>query len=377
MPRQSDLKFVFTSASSVPFDVIKFNLKEGISECFELRLDLVSINPSVDFGQILDRPALLTIWHGDMPVRYVHGIVTAFVQGDTGFRRTRYSVLIEPSLKRAEFCSDWRITRQRTIPQLLQQLINEQGISDYEQRLYGTHLPREYCVQPGETTLYHCDRIPAARDYEEQLPGNQGKVNPYTATTIEARNAAAADWQRVTVTSVDREGFYQRVTTMESPNQARQRRMNAPLKDQDSISFHSAIPANPEHSRRALAYDVAIGQARSLEDPAFYAYLCRVADWRLGWNKAKLASGQYGQKVIDNGTLSDAASETDLAFLAQEPADIRALIQATAAYRQNGKLPRTAHDAPLPGLVATQTVYERDKGKPVRMGGVPPSLKPL
>ncbi len=161
VPRQSDLKFVFTSASSVPFDVIKFNLKEGISECFELRLDLVSINPSVDFGQILDRPALLTIWHGDMPVRYVHGIVTAFVQGDTGFRRTRYSVLIEPSLKRAEFCSDWRITRQRTIPQLLQQLINEQGISDYEQRLYGTHLPREYCVQPGETTLYHCDRIAA------------------------------------------------------------------------------------------------------------------------------------------------------------------------------------------------------------------------
>ncbi|WP_322006168.1 effector protein Tle3 domain-containing protein, partial [Paraburkholderia tropica] len=91
-----------------------------------------------------------------------------------------------------------------------------------------------------------------------------------------------------------------------------------------------------------------------------------VADWRLGWNKAKLASGQYGQKVIDNGTLSDTASETDLAFLAQEPADIQALIQATAAYRQNGKLPRTAHDAPLPGLVATQTVYERDKGKPVR-----------
>ncbi|MDE1139275.1 MAG: contractile injection system protein, VgrG/Pvc8 family [Paraburkholderia tropica] len=153
MPRQSDMKFVFTSASSVPFDVIKFNLKEGISECFELRLDLVSINPSVDFGQILDRPALLTIWHGDMPVRYVHGIVTAFVQGDTGFRRTRYSVLIEPSLKRAEFCSDWRITRQRTIPQLLQQLINEQGISDYEQRLYGTHLPREYCVTAGQKLL--------------------------------------------------------------------------------------------------------------------------------------------------------------------------------------------------------------------------------
>ncbi|WP_321854616.1 T6SS effector phospholipase Tle3 domain-containing protein [Paraburkholderia tropica] len=245
--------------------------------------------------------------------------------------------------------------------------VTNEGINPLESRVVGT--PPNV---PGMNT-----KIPAARDYEEQLPGNQGKVNPYTATTIEARNAAAADWQRVTVTSVDREGFYQRVTTMESPNQARQRRMNAPLKDQDGISFHSAISANPEHSRRALAYDVAIGQARSLEDPAFYAYLCRVADWRLGWNKANLDSGKGAKKDIGNGTLSDTASETDFAFLAQEPADIRALIQATAAYRQNGKLPTTAHDAPLPGLVATQTVYERDKGKPVRMGGVPPSLKPL
>ncbi|WP_322006171.1 effector protein Tle3 domain-containing protein, partial [Paraburkholderia tropica] len=89
-----------------------------------------------------------------------------------------------------------------------------------------------------------------------------------------------------------------------------------------------------------------------------------VADWRLGW-------GHRDQKAYRNPNVAkdvqnDQPSETDLAFLAKEPADIQALIQATAAYRQNGKLPGTAHDAPLPGLVATQTVYERDKGKPVR-----------
>ncbi|MDH0739403.1 hypothetical protein ACNPPY_28425 [Achromobacter sp. AGC78] len=34
----------------------------------------------------------------------------AFTQADTGYRRTRYRlVVVEPSLARAALCSDWRI----------------------------------------------------------------------------------------------------------------------------------------------------------------------------------------------------------------------------------------------------------------------------
>ncbi|ULU23588.1 T6SS effector phospholipase Tle3 domain-containing protein [Dyella terrae] len=76
----------------------------------------------------------------------------------------------------------------------------------------------------------------------------------------------------------------------ETPNEAARRwqRVEVPL------SFHSAIPANPMHSQRVLAYDVAIGPTLSVMEEGFYAYLCRVADWRLDWQKTN--AGWTNQK---------------------------------------------------------------------------------
>ncbi|WP_321854231.1 contractile injection system protein, VgrG/Pvc8 family, partial [Paraburkholderia tropica] len=136
MPRQSDLRFTFEVINGPRFDVVEFEHEEALSECFRLSIDLYSTDPAVDFGQVLDQPALLTIWRAETPVRYVHGIVHAFVQGETGFRRTRYSATVQPDLRRADLYSDWRIHQQVNIPQLLENRIKELGITDYEQRMY-------------------------------------------------------------------------------------------------------------------------------------------------------------------------------------------------------------------------------------------------
>ncbi|MGV8403603.1 contractile injection system protein, VgrG/Pvc8 family, partial [Pseudomonas aeruginosa] len=63
------------------FEVVEFELREALSETFHLAVELTCTNPAVDFGQVLDRPARLTLWRGDTPVRYVHGAVSSFVQG--------------------------------------------------------------------------------------------------------------------------------------------------------------------------------------------------------------------------------------------------------------------------------------------------------
>ncbi|WP_343665180.1 type VI secretion system Vgr family protein [Paraburkholderia tropica] len=161
MPRQSDLRFTFEPASGLQFDVLEFDFNEALSETFSLRLKLSSINPAVDFAQILDQPALFTLWRGNTPARYVHGLVSLFEQGETGFRRTRYHAVVEPTLARASLRSNWRIHQQKIVPQILQTLMSEQGITDYEQMMFLEHLPREYCVQPGETTLEHIFRLSA------------------------------------------------------------------------------------------------------------------------------------------------------------------------------------------------------------------------
>jgi len=134
IPIQSDLRFTFAIGDE-SFEVIEFALQEGGSETFLLEVDLASANPPIDFGAVLDRATLLTLWHGDTPVPYVHGAVSAFAQRDTGFRRSRYSAIVEPRLARLELSSDWRIFQSQSVPQITDAVLKADGLNQgYEQR---------------------------------------------------------------------------------------------------------------------------------------------------------------------------------------------------------------------------------------------------
>lgn len=95
MPRQSELRFSFKPlAGKAAFEVVSFTLEEGISTPFKLSLELASEDANIEFGELLDQPGLFTLWDGEQPVRYVHGVVSTFSQGETGFFRTRYRAVI-------------------------------------------------------------------------------------------------------------------------------------------------------------------------------------------------------------------------------------------------------------------------------------------
>ncbi|WP_448195066.1 type VI secretion system Vgr family protein [Pseudomonas aeruginosa] len=159
MSIRCDLRFTFTAGPEA-FEVVEFRLVEGLSETFHLDVDLSCANPAVDFGQVLDRPALLTIWQGGQPVRYVHGSVTSFQQGNTGFRRTRYRAIVEPRLARLQLASDWRIFQTLPVPDIAQAVLKKHAITlDYEQKVTNAHAPREYCVQAGDTDYHFVERI--------------------------------------------------------------------------------------------------------------------------------------------------------------------------------------------------------------------------
>ncbi|MBM1196841.1 effector protein Tle3 domain-containing protein [Pseudomonas weihenstephanensis] len=148
------------------------------------------------------------------------------------------------------------------------------------------------------------------------------------------------------------------VTRSETPYEARlrlQKEYNEPL------SFHSAIPNNPEHSRQVLAYDVAIGAGESVDDVTFYAYLCRVADWRQDW------------KAKDKGGRSQADAEIEmpeesaLVFYRIENDQNRFLIDSTVAYRLSGDFPTTV-GSHIPSLVVSQTSASREASKSSTVG---------
>ncbi|WP_313371493.1 DUF3274 domain-containing protein [Achromobacter animicus] len=194
--------------------------------------------------------------------------------------------------------------------------------------------------------------------------------NPYL---IEENSEWAADWHRVAHVKPLGHGRYDAVFE-ETPNQARRRMMDAPAGSNEAISFHSAIPMSAMHSRRAVAYDLAIGQACSIDDEVFYAYLCRVADWRLSWKK-NYRDGR--DETALNSSEADQPNNALVALYRAENEINKRLIDATDLYRSNrlpeqnaagiagsaggGFLPGSTLSAPIPILVVSETVSERER----------------
>ena len=100
MATQSDYPYTLDAGEKYPFDVVSFKLIEGLSEPFKLELMLSSFNPNVSFSSLIDTPVTFTFWQGDKVIRYLHGIVTGFGLGKSGFIRTHYQMVMEPSLVR-------------------------------------------------------------------------------------------------------------------------------------------------------------------------------------------------------------------------------------------------------------------------------------
>ncbi|WLG93451.1 type VI secretion system Vgr family protein [Pseudomonas sp. FP198] len=161
MPRQSDLRFTFMPLKGDLFEVVSFTLEEGLSQPFKLGLELASHNAAIDFNRVLDLAGLFTIWRGETPVRYVHGLVSSFTQGDTGFRRTRYTAVVEPTFSRFGLRSNWRIFQGQTVPDIITGVLAEQKLTDIRTEICFEHQPREYCVQAGETDLDFIARLAA------------------------------------------------------------------------------------------------------------------------------------------------------------------------------------------------------------------------
>ncbi|MBN3228221.1 type VI secretion system tip protein TssI/VgrG [Pectobacterium brasiliense] len=143
------------------FAVVDFQLSEALNQPFALSLNLASALPDIDFGAVLDQPCELLVWYEGELQRRVSGIISAFAQGDTGFRRTRYQAEVRPALWRLGLRTNARIFQAQKPEVIIGTLLEESGITDYAFALRHDHAPREYCVQYRESDLAFVTRLAA------------------------------------------------------------------------------------------------------------------------------------------------------------------------------------------------------------------------
>lgn len=118
------------------------------------------------------------------------------------------------------------------------------------------------------------------------------------------------------------------VQVQEGKNVARQRWQN----EYSPKSFHSVIFGSRKNHRHVTAYDLSIGSGKAVSNPAFKAYLCAVADWRL---KIPTTS-----EPIRPGILTYRKFITNFAtYFSCEEEWCAQLIRGNSDYYSNGTLP--------------------------------------
>ncbi|EFO30245.1 type VI secretion system Vgr family protein [Roseibium sp. TrichSKD4] len=161
--QDQDIAFSFTvpAAGDTALLVYDFTVSEALFGLTEVDVQLASDDPNVDLHALLDTPATLTIHHKYLGLRHYAGVIAQISRGEEGFHRTLYSITLLPMLHRLAHGSDCRIFQQKSVPDIIKELLKEHGIEDVKWSLTGSHEAREYCVQYRESHLDFIDRCAA------------------------------------------------------------------------------------------------------------------------------------------------------------------------------------------------------------------------
>ncbi len=149
------------SAVSSALRVVRFVGTEAISQPYRFEIELVSDDPEIDFSDVIDQPATLTMYRGDAPSE-VDGIVTSLQQlhqtGKQSEFRYGYRAVLEPRLSRLTFSMQSRVFQNRTVEEIVAQILDEAGV-DVEFDLTDSSALREYTTQYKETDLAFVQRL--------------------------------------------------------------------------------------------------------------------------------------------------------------------------------------------------------------------------
>lgn len=141
------------------FKVLAFKGNEAISQLYAMHVELLSDNRNVDLEPLLNQPAFLQF---GLQGEGIHGLIDDIEVGDSGKRLTHYHLILRPCLYHLQHRHNQRVYQNLTVPQIIAKVLKEHGIQADQ---FGFNiapkpsLPREYCVQYGETDFEFVQRI--------------------------------------------------------------------------------------------------------------------------------------------------------------------------------------------------------------------------
>ncbi|KVF57276.1 type IV secretion protein Rhs [Burkholderia cepacia] len=143
-------------------DDLKFHTLDGSDELgrlFEFRIEALADSHSLSLKDMLGKPVTVRIEQQDLSTRYLNGIVArASLAGQRAERYYGYELIVRPWLWLATRRSDCRIFQNKTVPEIVQEVLSTYGFP-IESHLAETYVPRDYCVQYNETDAAFVSRL--------------------------------------------------------------------------------------------------------------------------------------------------------------------------------------------------------------------------
>ena len=132
--------------------------EEGVSDLYHYSLELISERDDVAPADLLRKPVAVTVALSEGE-RKIHGLIRRFTQRDQRDDLTSYSAEVVPWLWFLTLSQDCKIFQNKSVLDIVKEVFDGLGYSDYDIRCSNSYQPREYCVQYRETHFNFVSRL--------------------------------------------------------------------------------------------------------------------------------------------------------------------------------------------------------------------------
>lgn len=137
-----------------------FSGREEMSRLFSYDLEFLSENNAIDAKAIVAKNITFSVEFPDGSPRYFNGFVSRFAYCGRGDRLSRYKAQMVPWLWFLTRRSDCRIFQEKSLTDIIQEVLSNAGFTDFETtEIKGQHPTWEYCVQYRETDFNFISRL--------------------------------------------------------------------------------------------------------------------------------------------------------------------------------------------------------------------------
>lgn len=152
-------KFHFTIfGSKYKTAVQRFSIEEAVSECYTVKLWLVS-EDQIAPDEVLENEALLTLTGQDED-RHFHGVINQISLTGQDGRFYLYQANLVPSFWFLSLNSNFRIFQEKTVVEIADEMLKASMPGErYDFRLVNDYHKRRYCAQYGESDWHFVSRL--------------------------------------------------------------------------------------------------------------------------------------------------------------------------------------------------------------------------